>query len=72
MAIEVSNVKFSYKGKEVYSDLNLNIDTPQSYLLLGKNGVGKTTFLKLVSGLLEPLKGGRFYSTLWQLFQEIP
>lgn len=64
MAIEVSNVKFSYKGKEVYSDLNLNIETPQSYLLLGKNGVGKTTLLKLVSGLLEPLKGKVLFNSL--------
>ncbi|WP_187981902.1 ABC transporter ATP-binding protein [Borreliella bavariensis] len=64
MAIEVSNVKFSYKGKEVYSDLNLNIETPQAYLLLGKNGVGKTTLLKLVSGLLEPLKGKVLFNSL--------
>lgn len=64
MAIEAVNVKFSYKRKEVYSDLNLNIETPQAYLLLGKNGVGKTTLLKLVSGLLEPLKGKILFNSL--------
>ncbi len=64
MAIEAINVKFSYKRKEVYSDLNLNIKTPQAYLLLGKNGVGKTTLLKLVSGLLEPLKGQVLFNSL--------
>lgn len=64
MAIEAVNVKFSYKRKEVYSDLNLNIETPQAYLLLGKNGVGKTTLLKLVSGLLEPLKGKVLFNSL--------
>ncbi|WKC88229.1 ABC transporter ATP-binding protein [Borreliella japonica] len=64
MAIEAVNVKFSYRGKEVYSDLNFNIETPQTYLLLGKNGVGKTTLLKLVSGLLEPLKGKVLFNSL--------
>ncbi|MBB6042560.1 ATP-binding cassette domain-containing protein [Borreliella yangtzensis] len=64
MAIEVINVKFSYKEKEVYSNLNLNIEIPQTYLLLGKNGVGKTTLLKLVSGLLEPLKGKVLFNSL--------
>ncbi|AJA90373.1 ABC transporter ATP-binding protein [Borreliella chilensis] len=64
MLIEALNVGFSYKGKEVYSNLNLNIKTPQTYLLLGKNGVGKTTLLKLVSGLLEPLKGKVLFNSL--------
>ncbi|WP_424632429.1 ATP-binding cassette domain-containing protein [Borreliella lusitaniae] len=64
MAIQAFNVEFSYKGKEVYSDLNLSIKTPQAYLLLGKNGVGKTTLLKLVSGLLEPLKGKILFNSL--------
>ncbi|AHH03569.1 ABC transporter ATP-binding protein [Borrelia nietonii YOR] len=64
MKIEFRDVSFSYRKTKVYSNLNLNFSKPQTYLILGKNGIGKTTLLKLISGLLNPLKGEVLFNSL--------
>ncbi|UER67737.1 ABC transporter ATP-binding protein [Borrelia sp. BU AG58] len=64
MMLECLDVCFSYDRCEVYSDLNLAFSKPQTYLILGKNGVGKTTLLKLISGLLNPTKGSIMFNSL--------
>ncbi|UGQ17363.1 ABC transporter ATP-binding protein [Borrelia sp. RT1S] len=64
MRIECLDVSFSYDRYEVYSDLNLVFSKPQTYLILGKNGVGKTTLLKLISGFLKPTKGKVLFNSL--------
>ena len=56
--IEINNLKFSYKrNKMVIDDISLNIQKGYIHGLLGKNGIGKTTLLKLMSGLLFPNSG---------------
>ncbi|MFA7081236.1 MAG: ABC transporter ATP-binding protein [Bacteroidales bacterium] len=56
--IEINNLKFSYKrNKMVIDDISLNIKKGYIHGLLGKNGIGKTTLLKLMSGLLFPNSG---------------
>ncbi|ENY69366.1 ABC transporter ATP-binding protein, putative bacteriocin exporter and processing endoprotease C39 [Metamycoplasma auris 15026] len=47
--IEIKNLNFGYSSKKIISNMNLNIDS--NYVLEGKNGSGKTTFLKILSGL---------------------
>ena len=64
MSIECLDVSFSYGGHEIYSDLNLVFSRPQTYLILGKNGVGKTTLLKLISGLLNSSDGKILFNSL--------
>ncbi|MDR1559750.1 MAG: energy-coupling factor ABC transporter ATP-binding protein [Clostridiales bacterium] len=55
--ISVSGLHFSYDGKtEVLSDINLDIDR-RSTAIIGQNGVGKTTFIKILKGLLRPASG---------------
>lgn len=55
--IKVSNLHFSYqKDVEVLKGLNLEIDR-RSTAIIGQNGAGKTTFVKLLKGLLLPTKG---------------
>ena len=46
-----------YGRKAVISDLNLTLDTGKIHVLLGENGSGKTTFLKMAAGLLRPSHG---------------
>ncbi|MBF1384822.1 ABC transporter ATP-binding protein [Prevotella aurantiaca] len=60
--IEIKNLVFSYPGnkKKVFDGLNLTLQGNQVYGLLGKNGMGKSTLLYLISGLLRP-KGGEVY-----------
>ncbi len=56
--IEVSNLAFSYKKKKLlFNNLNLQLSKGRIHGLLGKNGSGKTTMLKLISGLLFPKDG---------------
>ena len=56
-AISVRNLKFSYNGHTVLSDVSLDITKGEYVGVIGPNGGGKTTFLKLVLGLLEPDNG---------------
>lgn len=55
--IEIKNLEFSYKKTPVFSDINLSFPDGGIYGLLGENGVGKTTLLKLICGLLRPVSG---------------
>jgi ABC-2 type transport system ATP-binding protein len=56
--INIQNLSFHYKAKQpVYSGLNMELNRGNIYGLLGENGVGKTTLLKLISGLLFPTEG---------------
>lgn len=57
--IELNELKFGYKkNKFVIDNINLSIEKGYIHGLLGKNGTGKTTLLKLISGLLFP-DGGK-------------
>ena len=55
--IEIRNLNFSYKKTPVFSNINLSFPQGSIYGLLGENGVGKTTLLKLICGLLRPSEG---------------
>lgn len=55
--ISVQNLHFSYKRKKVFNGLNLQLQPGYIYGLLGKNGTGKSTLLRNISGLLFPDEG---------------
>ncbi|MEG1497872.1 MAG: ATP-binding cassette domain-containing protein [Bacteroidales bacterium] len=56
--IEVKNLSFKYDSKiGIFESLHLDFQAGNIYGLLGENGVGKTTFLRLLSGLLFPNTG---------------
>ena len=59
MKIKVQDVSFKYKGwkRQVLSNLNLELQENRICGLLGKNGVGKSTLLYLIAGLLQPSRG---------------
>ena len=56
-AIELEHVSFDYGGPAVLSDVSLEIAQGAFTGLIGPNGGGKSTLLKLVLGLLEPKSG---------------
>jgi ABC-2 type transport system ATP-binding protein len=56
--ITMSAVNFGYKPKrKLFEDLNLTAEGGYIYGLLGRNGAGKTTILRLISGVLFPDSG---------------
>ncbi len=57
--IEFVNVYFKYPSQENYvlKDVNLKIDSGEKLALVGFNGAGKTTFIKLLMGLYFPTSG---------------
>lgn len=55
--IEIKNFSFSYGQTQVFENLSLQFQSGAIYGLLGENGVGKTTLLKTISGLLRPSAG---------------
>ncbi len=56
--LEVKNLTFGYAdGNNLYKDLSFSLATDERFLVVGENGVGKSTLLKLIMGILQP-KGG--------------
>ena len=55
--LEINNLNKSFDNKEILKDINLSIQRGKIIGLLGKNGVGKTTLIKLINDLLTPTTG---------------
>ena len=52
--IEIENVKKVYGDKLILKNINLKIDKGEFVTIIGSSGCGKTTFLKLINGLVKP------------------
>jgi branched-chain amino acid transport system ATP-binding protein len=57
-AVAISGLEGGYGGSPVLHDVSLDIEVGEIFAILGKNGMGKTTLLKTVMGLL-PARTGR-------------
>ena len=55
--ITVSDLGLNFSGQNLFSHVNLLFQPGNCYGVIGANGAGKSTFLKLLSGELEPSKG---------------
>lgn len=55
--ITVSNLALSFNGQNLFSGVNLLFQPGNCYGVIGANGAGKSTFLRILSGELEPTKG---------------
>ena len=57
MKICCNNLSFSYGTNEVIKNLSMDFNEGKLYGILGPNGSGKTTFIKLLTGILKPQLG---------------
>ncbi|MCL7487878.1 MAG: ATP-binding cassette domain-containing protein [Desulfobulbaceae bacterium] len=55
--ITASNIALSYGKRVIFQDVNIKFTPGNCYGLIGANGAGKSTFLKILSGQLEPDRG---------------
>src|SRR5690606_26426414 len=72
--LTVSEVTKAYGGKTLFDDVTTTFDPGNRYGLTGANGAGKSTFMKILAGELEPDKGSVTYpaeSRLSMLHQDV-
>ena len=55
--ISTSNVSLRFGKKALFEDVNIKFTPGNCYGLIGANGAGKSTFLKILTGELEPTSG---------------
>ncbi|HDR7315110.1 ATP-binding cassette domain-containing protein [Bacillus cytotoxicus] len=55
--ITVSNVSLRFADRKLFEDVNIKFTPGNCYGLIGANGAGKSTFLKILSGEIEPTTG---------------
>jgi ATPase subunit of ABC transporter with duplicated ATPase domains len=55
--ISARNITLSYGKRVLFNDVNVSFTKGNCYGVIGANGAGKSTFLKILSGEIEPNKG---------------
>lgn len=66
--IEFKNVSFRYANqeKEALSNVNVKIHSDEKISIIGENGAGKTTFIKLLLRLYDPTQGAIYLNGIFQ------
>ena len=59
-ALEAKELFFSYKGKTVLENVSFTVNNGESWAVIGRNGVGKSTLLKCLCALIKPSSGSVF------------
>ena len=54
---DISHISFSYDTKPILQDISLTIQNGERIGIVGESGCGKSTFLKILAGLLPPSSG---------------
>ena len=57
MFIKLENVGKRYRYEWIFKNVNEHFESGNAYAILGPNGVGKSTLMKILSGYLSPSKG---------------
>lgn len=61
--LKVNNIYFSYTDKPIIENLSFTISKNERFLIVGENGVGKSTLLKLINGNLKAKEGHIWYGS---------
>lgn len=61
--VQINNVSITFAGFTLFSKLSFNIDIDSKIGLIGRNGYGKTTLLKIINSEMEPSDGSVSYAS---------
>lgn len=61
MKVDVKNVSKSFKGVTILHDINVTFESGKIYGFIGRNGTGKSVFLKMLCGFYKPTTGTILY-----------
>ena len=70
--LTIKNLSFSYGSIQTLNSVDMEMETGQVTCILGRNGVGKTTLLKNIMGILDPLPGSSIQMDGIQLISMAP
>jgi len=56
-SINVKNVSYEINNKLLFKDITLNVSHEEKIAIVGSNGSGKSSFLKIIAGLIKPKEG---------------
>jgi branched-chain amino acid transport system ATP-binding protein len=62
VSLEIANLNAGYDGTPILRDVSFSVDDGEIVGIVGRNGVGKTTLLKTIMGLLDPESGSVQYN----------
>ena len=68
--LKISNLSFSRGNKQIISSFNMECSSEKPMLVLGENGIGKSTLLNLIAGIEVPDSGSIYFND--SLYQEGP
>jgi len=57
LSLELENISKWFGERRVFENINLKLESPASLAIIGPNGCGKTTLLKIICGLIRPSRG---------------
>lgn len=60
--VQTKNISKLYKGEEANKEISISVKKNCIYGLLGANGAGKSTFLKMLTGMIKPTSGEILYN----------
>lgn len=55
--LKVTDLSIQFGGRTLFKNVNLNFNKNECYGIIGANGAGKSTFLRIITGELEPTSG---------------
>ena len=64
MRIKIKNVTKKIKNDTILENINISFESGKIYGLFGRNGSGKTVFLKLLCGFYAPSSGNILYNNI--------